>query len=53
MDENPLPLLYQSDYLTIKSYDKEFDCYQLCFPNREVEQGFSQLLRGLKKNGNK
>ena len=28
MDENPLPLLYQSGYLTIKSYDKEFDCYQ-------------------------
>ena len=53
MDENPLPLLYQSGYLTIKSYDKEFDCYQLCFPNREVEQGFSQLLRRLKKNGNK
>lgn len=52
MDENPLPLLYQSGYLTIKSYDKEFDCYQLCFPNREVEQGFSQLLRRLKKNGN-
>ena len=44
MDENPLPLLYQSGYLTIKSYDKEFDCYQLCFPNREVEQGFIRYL---------
>ncbi len=44
MDENPLPSLYQSGYLTIKSYDKEFDCYQLCFPNREVEQGFIRYL---------
>lgn len=44
MDENPLPLLYQSGYLTIKSYDKEFDTYQLCFPNREVEQGFIRYL---------
>jgi len=44
MDENPLPLLYQSGYLTIKSYDSEFDTYQLCFPNREVEQGFIRYL---------
>lgn len=44
MDENPLPLLYQSGYLTIKGYDKEFDCYRLGFPNREVEQGFIKYL---------
>ena len=44
MDENPLPLLYQSGYLTLKSYDKEFDCYTLGFPNREVEQGFIKYL---------
>jgi hypothetical protein len=44
MDENPLPLLYQSGYLTIKSYDARFDCYQLRFPNREVEQGFVRYL---------
>ena len=44
MDENPLPLLYQSGYLTIKSYDSRFDSYQLCFPNREVEQGFIRYL---------
>ena len=44
MDENPLPLLYQSGYLTLKSYDREFDSYQLCFPNREVEQGFIRYL---------
>ncbi|MBR1681816.1 MAG: ATP-binding protein [Bacteroidaceae bacterium] len=44
MDENPLPLLYQSGYLTLKSYDKEFDAYTLGFPNREVEQGFIKYL---------
>ena len=44
MDENPLPLLYQSGYLTLKSYDSEFDSYTLGFPNREVEQGFIKYL---------
>ena len=44
MDENPLPLLYQSGYLTLKDYDKEFGCYTLDFPNREVEQGFIKYL---------
>lgn len=44
MDENPLPLLYQSGYLTLKSYDREFDSYILGFPNREVEQGFYRYL---------
>ncbi|MBQ9640041.1 MAG: ATP-binding protein [Bacteroidaceae bacterium] len=44
MDENPLPLLYQSGYLTLKSYDREFDTYRLGFPNREVEQGFIKYL---------
>ena len=44
MDENPLPLLYQSGYLTLKSYDERFDSYILGFPNREVEQGFIKYL---------
>ena len=44
MDENPLPLLYQSGYLTLKSYDSRFDEYKLGFPNREVEQGFIKYL---------
>lgn len=44
MDVNPLPLLFQSGYLTIKAYDKEFNSYLLGFPNREVEQGFTQFL---------
>ena len=44
MDRNPLPLLYQSGYLTLKSYDNRFDSYILGFPNREVEQGFIKYL---------
>ncbi len=44
MDENPLPLLYQSGYLTLKSYDSRFDEFLLGFPNREVEQGFIKYL---------
>ena len=44
MDDNPLPLLYQSGYLTIKGYDETFKTDQLGFPNREVEEGFVKFL---------
>lgn len=44
MDENPLPLLYQSGYLTLKGYDSRFEEYKLGFPNKEVEQGFIKYL---------
>lgn len=44
IDSNPLPLLYQSGYLTIKGYDPEFDTYLLGFPNGEVERGFTRFL---------
>ncbi len=44
MDENPLPLLYQSGYLTIKDYDPEFKTFLLDFPNREVRDGFIKYL---------
>ena len=37
---NPIPLIYQSGYLTIKDYDKEFQLYRLAFPNDEVRYGF-------------
>lgn len=37
---NPLPLLYNTGYLTIKSYDNDLDIYTLGFPNDEVMQGF-------------
>ena len=35
----PVPMLYQSGYLTIASYDKLLDSYTLHFPNYEVRQG--------------
>ncbi len=44
MDESPLPVLYQSGYLTLRGFDPDFRLYQLGFPNREVEQGFTQFL---------
>ena len=44
MSKNPIPLIYQSGYLTIKSYDPEFGFYTLGFPNKEVEEGFADYL---------
>ena len=41
---NPIPVIYQSGYLTIKGYDEEFGMYRLGFPNREVEEGFVRFL---------
>ncbi|MBQ9475537.1 MAG: AAA family ATPase [Bacteroidales bacterium] len=41
---NPIPLLYQSGYLTIKGYEPEYGMYHLGFPNREVRHGFLNFL---------
>ena len=41
---NPIPVIYQSGYLTIKDYDPVFETYTLGFPNREVEKGFMNFL---------
>ena len=41
---NPIPVIYQSGYLTIKGYDERFGIYYLGFPNREVEEGFMRFL---------
>ncbi len=41
---NPIPLIYQSGYLTIKEYDPEFQLYRLAFPNDEVRYGFLNFL---------
>ena len=41
---NPIPVIYQSGYLTIKGYDKEFSLYKLGYPNKEVEEGFVKFL---------
>jgi len=37
--DTPIPLLYQSGYLTIDSYDKRLKTYTLHFPNFEVRDG--------------
>lgn len=41
---NPIPVIYQSGYLTIKGYDSEFGLYKLGFPNVEVKEGFLKFL---------
>ncbi len=41
---NPVPLLYQSGYLTIKGFDPNYNLYHLGFPNLEVQHGFLNFL---------
>ena len=50
--DNPIPVIYQSGYLTIKGYDNEFGIYSLGFPNREVEEGFIKFLLPFYANTN-
>ena len=42
--QSPIPVLYQSGYLTIKGYDPDFQIYKLAYPNREVRKGFIENL---------
>ena len=42
--EQPLPMIYQSGYLTIKEYDSRTKTFKLDIPNDEVKQGFISLL---------
>lgn len=44
VDSNPIPVIYQNGYLTIKSYDERFKNYQLGIPNKEVEEGILNTL---------
>jgi hypothetical protein len=41
---DPVPVIYQSGYLTIKGYNPRFKTYTLGFPNTEVEDGFLKFL---------
>jgi len=41
---SPIPVIYQSGYLTITGYDQEYDVYKLGFPNEEVRYGFLNFL---------
>ncbi len=45
-DENPIPLLYQTGYLSILGYDEVRECYRIGFPNDEVRYGFLENLMG-------
>ena len=42
--DNPIAILYQSGYLTIKEYNPEFNVYVLDYPNEEVKEGFIKFL---------
>lgn len=42
--ERPLPMIYQSGYLTIKDYNWEDGTFLLDFPNNEVEEGFLTMV---------
>ena len=53
MYTNPIPLFFQSGYLTIKGYDPKFSFYRLGFPNKEVEQGFAQFMAVYYQGGNR
>ena len=41
---DPLPMLYQAGYITIKSYDREFRSFTLGLPNEEVKYGLYENL---------
>ena len=41
---SPVALLYQTGYLTIKSYDKKENLYRLGVPNKEVREGFFSVV---------
>lgn len=41
---NPVPIIYQSGYLTIKEYDPMKNFYVLGYPNAEVEYGWLNFI---------
>ena len=41
---NPVPMIYQSGYLTIKAYDDELLLFTLGYPNEEVKYGFLNFI---------
>ena len=43
----PITLMYQTGYLTIRSYNPEFYTYTLDYPNEEVKRGFLNSLSQL------
>ena len=45
--DNPIAVLYQSGYLTIKGYDSRFKVYTLDYPDDEVKEGIKHLTKSL------
>lgn len=41
---DPIPLFYQTGYLTIKNYNSKYDLYTLGLPNEEVKRGFLKFI---------
>ena len=44
---DPITIMYQAGYLTIKDYDPAFELYTLDYPNDEVRNGFTNSLADL------
>lgn len=42
--DDPVPVFYQTGYLTIKGYVEKFNQYILDYPNKEVKEGFLDFL---------
>lgn len=42
--KNPIPVIYQSGYLTIKGYDADLNYYILGYPNAEVKYGWLNFI---------
>ncbi len=42
--EKPLPMIYQSGYLTIKDFNRRRNTFLLDFPNNEVKNGFLSVV---------
>ena len=43
--EKPLPMIFQSGYLTIKDYKPGINAFLLDYPNDEVKQGLQRMYR--------
>ena len=54
-NENPIPLFYQTGYLTIKGYNPKYLYYTLGYPNNEVKYVMLESLEPyfLKEEGGK
>ena len=48
--DDPIPLFFQSGYLTIKDYDRDVNSYTLSYPNKEVRVAFAKQLLRYKTN---